>query len=132
MVECELARIIIDEHRDEQAIFLREIGGGRTFPILIGIFEATVIDRVVKECRVERSFIHEFLLDVIQKFGGRLTAVRIEELARGVFFAKIVIESQGRETLIDARPSDAVALALQARAPILVAEEVLDKVGKPG
>ncbi len=130
MIECELARIIIDEHHDEQVIFLRELKGRRIFPIMIGIFEATVIDRILKERKPERPLTHDLLADVIRKLDGRVVAVRIEELKQDVYFAKIVIEQGGREVAVDARPSDAVAIALHENAPIFVAEKILAQVAK--
>jgi bifunctional DNase/RNase len=131
MVECELARIIIDEHRDEQVIFLREMGGKRAFPILIGIFEATQIDRILKERRARRPLTHDLLLDAVKALGGKLAAVRIEEFRDEIFFAKLAIAREGGEVAVDARPSDAVALALMAGAPIYVAESVLAQNAPP-
>jgi hypothetical protein len=130
MVECDLCRIIIDEHHDEQAIFLRETRGRRVFPIMIGIFEATVIDRILKERVAERPLTHDLLASVIRALGGRVTAVRIDELKEDVFFAKVVIERPGGPVQVDARPSDAVAVALHEKAPIYVAEKILDLIGK--
>ena len=128
MVECELVRIVIDEHHDEQVIVLRECRGERSFPIVIGIFEATVIDRVLKEKRAERPLTHDLLCAVVRALGGELCAVAIESVAEDVFFASLVLKSPaGAEVRVDARPSDAVALALHERVPILVAEAVLDR-----
>ena len=130
MVECDLVRIIIDEHHDEQAIFLRESRGRRVFPIMIGIFEATVIDRILKERTAERPLTHDLLVNAIKALGGRVTAVRIDELREDVFYAKIVIEREGGPVQVDARPSDAIALSLHQKTPIFVAERILDLIGK--
>lgn len=126
MVECELVRILIDEHHDEQQIVLRECGGERSLPIVIGIFEATVIDRMLKEKKAERPLTHDLLCAVIRSLGAELRAVAIESAQEDVFFATLVLAgASGAEVRVDARPSDAVALALRERVPILVAEAVL-------
>lgn len=133
MVACELVRLIIDEHHDEQVIFLRESEGRRTFPIMIGIFEASVIDRILKERSAERPLTHDLLIDVIRKLGGRVAEVRIDDLRDDVYFAKIVIAREaggGSPVEIDARPSDAIAIALHEKAPIAVAEKILAQVGR--
>lgn len=130
MVECEIARIIIDEHRDEQVIFLREVSGKRIFPILIGIFEATVIDRILKERRAERPLTHDLLMATIAKLGGTLAAIRIDDLKDEVYFAKLVVQRGPEEVHVDARPSDAIALALHGKAPIFVAEKILAQVAR--
>ena len=130
MVECELVRIIIDEHHDEQVIFLREKDGARVFPILIGIFEATVIDRILKERKSERPLTHDLLCAAIERLGARVRAVSIDDVEDDVFFAKLRLERGGEEIELDARPSDAVAVALRERVPILVAASVLARAGK--
>jgi bifunctional DNase/RNase len=130
MVECELVRIIIDEHHDEQVIFLREKDGPRVFPILIGIFEATVIDRILKERTAERPLTHDLLCEAIERLGARVRAVSIDDVQEDVFFAKLRLERGLESIAIDARPSDAIAIALHERAPIIVAEKVLAMAGK--
>ena len=130
MVECELVRIIIDEHHDEQVIFLREKDGPRVFPILIGIFEATVIDRILKERTAERPLTHDLLCEAIERLGARVRAVSIDDVQEDVFFAKLRLERGDESIVLDARPSDAVAIALHEKVPILVTERVLEKVGE--
>jgi uncharacterized protein len=139
MIECELVRIIIDEQRDEQVIFLRETERSgaeakerrpRIFPIMIGIFEATVIDRILKERRAERPLTHDLLCDTIRQLGGKLLAVRLDELKDDVYFAKLVVDQGGKEVLIDARPSDAIAIALHEKAPVFVSDAILAHVAR--
>jgi hypothetical protein len=130
MVECELVRIIIDEHHDEQVIFLRERGEGRVIPILIGIFEATVIDRILKERKAERPLTHDLLCACVASLGGRVKEARIERMEGEVFFAKLVLERAGVEAVVDARPSDAIAVALREGVPIRVAADVLARAGR--
>ena len=127
-VEMRLAKIIISEINDNQVVFLKEVDGERQFPILIGIFEATSIDRRVKKIPRPRPLTHDLLAGIVQAMGGELKSILINELRDSTYFAKLRIV-QGDETLhIDARPSDAIAMAVAVDPPlpIFVDEEVLE------
>lgn len=128
----ELKRVIISEISEQQVIMLRETEGDaeerRSFPIVIGIFEATSIDRRVKSIPNPRPLTHDLINNVIEALGGDLQDVFISELREHTYFAKIRIRMNGELTEIDARPSDAIALAVTARVPIYVAEDVLEEV----
>jgi len=128
MVEVELTRIMITETSDHQIIVLKEKNGPRSFPIVIGIYEATAIDRGVKEIRTPRPLTHDLLRSVIRELGAELTRVVVSELRESTFYARLVIEQDGRVVEVDTRPSDAIALAVQDNTPIFVAEAVLDEV----
>ena len=128
-VQVELKRIIITETSDQQVIYLKEVEGQRTFPIVIGSPEASAIDRRLKSMPTPRPQTHELLSDVIEKLGGRLERILINDLQEHTFFAKLVIRQGGRSIEIDSRPSDAIALGVAHSVPIFVAEHVLDEVG---
>jgi uncharacterized protein len=121
----ELKRIIINEVHDQQVIMLREVEGDRSFPIVIGIFEATSIDRRVKGLPSPRPLTHDLVAAVIDQMGGELQDVYINELKEHTYFAKLRIRKDGELIQVDSRPSDAIALAVTARVPIYVEEEVL-------
>ncbi len=129
-VQMELARIIISEINDQQVIYLKEVGGQRTFPILIGIFEATSIDRRVKGIPSPRPLTHDLIVSVIEHLGGQLQDVLINELREHTYYAKLRVRHNGELIEIDARPSDAIAVAVTCRPPlpIYVNEEVLEEV----
>jgi bifunctional DNase/RNase len=124
-VHMELKRIIINEVQDQQVIMLREVEGDRSFPIVIGIFEATSIDRRVKGMASPRPLTHDLVAAVIDQMGGELQDVYINELKEHTYFAKLRIRKDGELVEIDSRPSDAIALAVTAHVPIYVAEDVL-------
>jgi bifunctional DNase/RNase len=126
----ELSRIIISEVNDQQIIYLKEIDGQRSFPILIGIFEATSIDRRVKGYPSPRPLTHDLIVSVVENLGGEFQDVVISELKEHTYFAKLRIRSQGDLVEIDARPSDAIAVAVTCNPPlpIYVNEEVLNDV----
>ncbi|MCS7306135.1 MAG: bifunctional nuclease family protein [Thermoguttaceae bacterium] len=129
-VQMELARIIISEINDQQVIYLKEVGGQRTFPILIGIFEATSIDRRVKGIPSPRPLTHDLIVSVVEHLGGQLQDVLINELREHTYYAKLRVRHNGELIEIDSRPSDAIAVAVTCRPPlpIYVNEEVLEEV----
>jgi bifunctional DNase/RNase len=127
-VQMELKRIIISEVHEQQVILLREVDGERSFHIMIGIFEATSIDRRVRGTPSPRPLTHDLVASVIDNLGGELRDIYISELRDHTYFAKLRIRLNGEMVEVDSRPSDAIALAVTARVPIYVAEEVLDEV----
>ncbi|MFK7736162.1 MAG: bifunctional nuclease family protein [Pirellulaceae bacterium] len=132
-VQMKLARIIISEISDNQVIYLREIDGDREFPILIGIFEATSIDRRVKEDYIPpRPLTHDLIVSVAETLGATVARVEISELREQTYFAKLVLLRGDEQIEIDARPSDAIAIAVSTDPgiPILVSEEVLQEACK--
>ncbi|MDB2686604.1 bifunctional nuclease family protein [Mariniblastus sp.] len=133
-VEMRLAKIIISEISDNQVVFLKEVDGERQFPILIGIFEATSIDRRVKNIARPRPLTHDLLAGIVHSMGGELKSVLIHELRDATYFAKLQIEQDGETLEIDARPSDAIAVAVTAdpKLPIFVEEDVIESaIAKP-
>jgi bifunctional DNase/RNase len=126
----ELSRIIISEINDQQVIYLREVDGERMFPILIGIFEATSIDRRVKGEVPPRPLTHDLLKNAIEKLGGEVEDIVINNLLDHTYYAVIRVR-RGEELIeIDSRPSDAIALAVHysPMLPIFVEEGVLEEV----
>ena len=128
MVECELARIIINENSDEQFIFLREKAGPRQFPIVIAIVEAMAIDRFVKGETTQRPLTHELLSSTIRSLGAEVARTEVTKLEDKTFYATLVLSRDGGEIEIDARPSDAIAVAVNHAAPLFVHEDVLEEV----
>src|SRR5438477_4201285 len=116
-VQMELKRIIISEVHDQQVIMLKEVEGERSFPIVIGIFEATSIDRRVKGMPSPRPLTHDLVAAVIDNMGGELQDVFISELRDHTYFAKLRIRQNGELLEVDSRPSDAIALAVTAKVP---------------
>ncbi len=129
LIEMQLSRIIISEINDNQLVFLREVNGERQFPILIGIFEATSIDRRVKGLERPRPLTHDLLVGAIENMGGELDSVIISELREHTYFANLRISKSGEIVELDARPSDAIAVAMTCDPPlpIYVNEDVLEK-----
>jgi uncharacterized protein len=126
-VQMELKRIIISEVIDHQMIWLKEVDGERVFPIVIGIFEATSIDRRVKKMNSPRPLTHDLIANVVESLGAEIQDIYINELRDHTYFAKLRIRQNGELVEIDSRPSDAIALAVTANVPIYVAEDVINE-----
>jgi hypothetical protein len=130
IVEVELNQIVVRENSDYQYIFLREKGGERKFPIVIGPPEAAEIERRVKGQKTARPLTHELLARVLTSLGGRLEHAVVNDLRDGTFYAKLVLRQGEAVHEIDARPSDAIALAVRHKTPIFVEESVLELASK--
>lgn len=124
-VQMELRRIIISEVDDHQVIILKEVDGDRSFPIVIGIFEATSIDRRVKGMHSPRPLTHDLIASVVEQLGGEVQDIVISDLEEHTYFAKLRVRKEGELIEVDCRPSDAIALAVTAKVPIYVSEQVL-------
>ena len=133
-VQMKLSRIITSEISPEQIIYLKEVDGERQFPIVIGLFEATSIERRVKKNPVQpaRPLTHDLLVQVVAQMGGELDSVVISALHDRTYFAHLRIKRDGELIEVDSRPSDAIAIAVTCDPPlpIYVAEEVLAEAGK--
>jgi hypothetical protein len=131
MKEVELIRILMNERRGDQMIVLREKGGKRTLPIIIGIAEASAIKLKISGIRPPRPMTHDLLKNTIESLGARVKKVIIDKLENNTFYAKIVLDYKDHKPVsIDARPSDSIALALRAEAPIFITESILSQVSK--
>ncbi|TWU43335.1 hypothetical protein Q31b_23740 [Novipirellula aureliae] len=130
-VKMQLARIIISELTENQVIYLHEENGDREFPILIGIFEATNIDRRVKEEYLPpRPLTHDLIVNVAKSLGAKIESVVISDLSDHTYYAQLNLRKEDGELVtIDSRPSDAIAVAVTFTPPlpIYVSEQVLDE-----
>ena len=113
------------------ALVLGEIEGNRRLPIIIGAFEAQAIALELENIQPPRPMTHDLLRDLFETVGAEILDVVIDELREGTFFAKIRFVHTGDEGQLDARPSDAVAVAVRVGAPIYVAPSVLEEAGIP-
>ena len=129
LVQMKLSRIIISEINNQQVIYLREVEGSREFYIVIGIFEATSIDRRVKGIPVPRPLTHDLALRICDALGGTMQDIVISRMEEQTYYAQLRVRQGDNLVEIDARPSDAIAIAMipTPPLPIFVAEEVLVK-----
>ncbi len=108
------------------AILLKEVNGNRRLPIIIGAFEAQAIALELEGIKPPRPLTHDLFKQVIDNLGASIIEVIIDELRENTFYAKILLGISGLTNEIDGRPSDAIALAVRAQAPIFVAESVME------
>jgi uncharacterized protein len=126
MVEMELNKIVIDEKRHDQLIVLKEKNGSRVLPIVIGLAEVLAIRSRLSGAKSPRPLTHDLLYSVITSLGATLQSIRIDKLRENIFYASLVLQpAQGAAVDIDARPSDSIALAVRAKCPIYVDEDVI-------
>ena len=111
-------------------LILEEEAGGRMLPITIGVAEASSIDAEIHKQRPARPNSHDFAARLIAGLDAELVRVVVTEIRNGTFYAILVLEAHGKRVEIDARPSDAIATALRAGAPILVREQVFEQAGE--
>lgn len=110
-------------------VLLQSANDKRTLPILIGAPEAQAIAMALENIKPPRPLTHDLLKSVMDDIECRMKRVEICDLRDNTFFAKLVLEQDGMDFEIDARPSDAIALALRCSAPVFVAESVMEKAG---
>jgi len=126
MIEMELNKIVIDEKRHDQLIVLREKNGERVLPIVIGLAEASAIKLKLSGFQPPRPLTHDLLHTTIGYLDASIVKIIIDKLEENTFHAKVVLKtSTGDEKIVDARPSDSIALAVRAHAPIFVADEII-------
>ena len=129
MVEVFVESIRVNMTNYKRVVMLKEKTAQRYLPIWIGHFEADAIAIPMQNVPVSRPLTHDLLGSVITSLGGKVTQVVINELADETFFAKLIIDDNGRHVEVDSRPSDAIALAIRAKVPIFVEDAVLDQAG---
>jgi uncharacterized protein len=127
MVEAVLFEIRINELEGEQIVILQEKGGDRYLPIVIGICEANAIRYHVHGIQPPRPLTHDLLKNAIGALGGEIVRIVVSDLSDRTFYAQIVVDTEGEEVVVDARPSDAIALAVRAGCPVFIEDHVLEK-----
>ena len=130
MIPVKVTKISYHSESKSYAVILKEITGEKCLPVIVGSFEAQSIALAIETVDTPRPLTHDLICDVITGVDSVLNTVRINGLEEGVFFAQLEIESTtfGKRN-IDARPSDAIAIALRMDTPILVANKVIDEAG---
>jgi uncharacterized protein len=126
-VEMVVAGLTIDPVNNAPIVILREKEGGRIVPIWIGAVEASAIAFELEEIKLARPMTHDLLRGTIESLGGRVDRVAVIDLREGTYFAVVILTHNGKTIEIDARPSDAIALALRAKAPVLCESAVIEQ-----
>jgi uncharacterized protein len=129
MIELTIYSVLYSLLTRHRIILLKELEGGRFLPIWIGIAESDAIASHLQGTTIPRPLTHDLLLNVINELQGTVHYILVNDLADDTFYARIAVEHAGEIKMIDARPSDAIALAVRATVPIYAEENVLDRAG---
>ncbi|NPA05989.1 MAG: bifunctional nuclease family protein [Chloroflexi bacterium] len=129
MIEVKIDSIRVSLVSPQRVVLLKEVHGDRLLPIWIGPVEAEAIQYALQDVEVARPLTHDLLKNVFRALGARVLRVEVVKLQDNIFYGNIVAEIGGRIVNIDARPSDALALAVRAHVPIYVARSVMDVAG---
>jgi bifunctional DNase/RNase len=126
-LQVEIKGLMLDPSSNVPIVILRDIQSQLFLPIWIGVFEANAIALRIEGIEPPRPMTHDLLRSVVDQLGGTVEKIVISDLRESTFFAMIHVKNDGRSVAIDARPSDAIALALRTESPIFVLRSVLDK-----
>src|SRR5512143_237235 len=129
MVEVVIDSIRVSLISQQRIVILREVDADRYLPIWIGIYEAEAIALALQDVEVARPLTWDLLKNIFSVMDARILRVEVTSLHDDTYYGNIVAEVDGRKIDIDSRPSDAIALAVRAHVPILVARPILDSVG---
>jgi bifunctional DNase/RNase len=129
MVEVVIDSIRVSLMSQQRIVILRERDAERYLPIWIGVYEAESITIALQEVEVARPLTHDLVKNVFNQLNARVVRVEVIALREDTFFGNIVAETDDRTLNIDSRPSDALAIAVRAHVPIMVARSVMDTAG---
>jgi len=129
MMELEIESIRVRQETKQRAVVLRVKESDLYLPIFIGHFEVEAIRLKLMDVEVPRPMTHDLLGSIIGNLGGSVQRIVVSELKNDTFFAKIVVDYNGNSIEIDARPSDALALAVRTNAPIFAEDDVVEQAG---
>jgi bifunctional DNase/RNase len=126
MIEMTIKGLTVDPITNMPIVILKDKEGKRALPIWVGVFEANAIALQIENIETPRPMTHDLLRNIITDLDGSVDRVVVNDLKDNTFYAVIHLTVRGERVAVDSRPSDAIALALRTRAPILVEESVID------
>jgi uncharacterized protein len=130
LVEMKVRGLALDPVSNMPIIILRDDEEKRSLPIWVGIFEANAIALELEKIATARPMTHDLIKSILETVEAQLVKIVVTDLKENTFYAVLHLKLGGAEYTVDSRPSDAIALALRAAAPIFVDEEVFPKAGK--
>jgi uncharacterized protein len=127
LIEMKVLGLTIDPITNTPIVILKDMDNNKAIPIWIGLFEASAIATELKKIVFPRPMTHDLFNEFLKSFDVIVTRIEIVDIRSNTFFANIYLRREGQDFTIDARPSDAIAIALRANAPIFVDETVIEK-----
>lgn len=127
LIEMKISGLTIDPITNTPIVILKDLAEKKAIPIWIGLFEASAIATELEKIAFSRPMTHDLMNELLKALGVEVSKIEVCDLRNNTFFANIYLNRNGESIVIDARPSDAIALALRASAPIFVDEKVIEK-----
>jgi hypothetical protein len=125
-MEVKVMGIVVDPKASNPVVILVDLAGKKALPIWIGVFEAEAISRGLEDVVTLRPMTHDLMKQILDTFRVSVDRVIIHDIKDNTFYANLYLRIDGRELIVDSRPSDAIALAVRVKAPIFVTESVVD------
>jgi len=132
LMEVKVMGIVVDPKASNPVVVLVDLSGQKALPIWIGVFEAEAISRGLEDVVTLRPMTHDLMKQILDTFQVTLNRVVIHDLKENTFYANLYLNIEGEELIVDSRPSDAIALAVRVKAPIFVAESVIEVTKQMG
>jgi bifunctional DNase/RNase len=126
LMEVKVMGIVVDPKVSNPVVVLVDLAGQKVLPIWIGVFEAEAISRGLEDVVTLRPMTHDLMKQILDTFQASLTQVVISDIKGNTFYANLYLNIEGKEIIVDSRPSDAIALAVRVKAPIFIAESVVE------
>lgn len=126
LMEVKVMGIVVDPKASNPVVILVDLAGKKALPIWIGVFEAEAISRGLEDVVTLRPMTHDLMKQILDTFRVSVTRVVIHDIKDNTFYANLCLSIDGRELIVDSRPSDAIALAVRVKAPIFVTESVVE------
>lgn len=127
LIEVKVSGLTIDPLTNTPIVILKDSEGKKIIPIWIGLFEASAIATELEKIAFSRPMTHDLITEIMKSLEIAVSKVEINDLKNNTFFANIYLEQGSKNFTVDARPSDAIAIALRSNAPIFVDESVINK-----
>ena len=126
-IEMFVGGLVLDPHSQHPVVVLKDERGELCLPIWIGVAEATSIASAIKNLNMPRPLTHDLMTEIFQELGVKVQRIVITDLKESTYFAELILSVGEKALIIDSRPSDAIAIAVRAQAPIFVAQHVIDQ-----
>ena len=127
LVKMKVSGLTIDPLTNTPIVILKDLDEKKAIPIWIGLFEASAIATELEKISFSRPMTHDLIYEILKTVDVEVIKIEIHDLRNNTFFANIHLTKDDKTMVVDSRPSDAIALALRANAPIFVAEKVIEK-----
>jgi hypothetical protein len=126
LMEVKVMGIVVDPKASNPVVILVDLAGKKALPIWIGVFEAEAISRGLEDVVTLRPMTHDLMKQILDTFRVSVNRVIIHDIKDNTFYANLYLGIDGRELIVDSRPSDAIALAVRVKAPIFVTKSVVE------